>query len=138
MRARAVNAIEVPERLVVVADETVSVAHGAGVDIYEHGGVIVLVNDSGVPFVEQAGELTSKAASLKPEAVLLAGSAIMGRPGGKYHRILAVQLFSGLHGIRTARVADVDPPNGPIRSIGLWREAKAGPPIWIEKLLSHD
>jgi hypothetical protein len=137
VRDRAVNAVEVPERLVVVADQTVPVAHGAGVDIYEDGGVIAFVNDSGVPFVEHAEQLTSRAAKLKPEAVLLGGSAITGRPGEGYRRILAVQMFSVQHRIRTARIADVEPANGPIRSVGPWRETKAGPPVWVEEILSE-
>ncbi|SEG94140.1 hypothetical protein SAMN04489712_14321 [Thermomonospora echinospora] len=137
VRDKAVNAAEVPERLVVVAGGTGSVAHPEGVDVYEGGGVIAFVNDSGVPFVEQAEQLIAKAVTLKPEAVLLGGSALIGRPGGAYRRILAVQLFSELHGIRMARVADVDPSKGPIRSVAPWREAKAGPPMWAEEILTR-
>lgn len=134
--AEAPTATEVPERLIVVASDTVSVAHGGGIDLFQDGGVIAFVNDSGVPFVEQSERLVARAARLRPEAVLLAGSAIMGRPGGTFRRILAVQLFSPLHGIRTARTAELTPAQGVIESVGPWRESKAGPPIWAEKILA--
>jgi hypothetical protein len=88
----AVGAKEVAERLVVVASGTSSVPHAEGLEVFEGGGVIGFVNDTGVPFSEQSEELIARAAELKPEAVLLAGSALTGRPGGAFRRILAVQL----------------------------------------------
>jgi hypothetical protein len=136
VRDQAANAQDVPEHLIVVTADTTSMAHTGGLDIFEDGGVIAFVNDSGIPFIEQADSLTTKAAALKPEAVLLGGSAITGPPGGTFRRILAVQLFSKHHAIRTARIADVDPPNGTIHSVGPWREVKAGPPMWAEEILT--
>ncbi|WP_127936636.1 hypothetical protein [Nonomuraea polychroma] len=77
----AVGNSEVSERLAVVSDGTASVLNSEGLETYEGGGVIAFVNDSGIPFVAQADQLIDEAASLKPQAVLLAGSALIGRPG---------------------------------------------------------
>ncbi|RAY10736.1 hypothetical protein DPM19_33595 [Actinomadura craniellae] len=137
VRDKAVDSTEVPERLVVVAGDTASVVHPEGIDVYEDGGVLAFVNDSGVPFAEQTEQLIAKAVTLKPEAVLLGGSALTGRLGGAYRRILAVQLFSARYGIRTAKIADVEPAEGIIRSVGPWREAKAGPSSWAEEILTR-
>lgn len=132
----AMNASEVSERLIAVTSETSSVAHREGLDIYEGGGVVAFVNNSGVPFVEQSEQLVARVAALKPEAVLLGGSALIGRPGGSFKRVLAVQLFSTRLGIRTARIADVPPSQGAIESVGAWRETQAGPPVWAEEALA--
>ncbi|WP_433418739.1 hypothetical protein ACQP1V_03525 [Microtetraspora malaysiensis] len=132
----AVGQAEVPERLVVVSDGTAAVLHSEGLETYE-SGVIAFVNDSGVPFVEQADHLIDRAASLKPQAVLLAGSALVGRPEKGFRRILAVQMFSGRPEIRTAWVSEITDDDGLINSVGPWRETKAGPPIWAEEILSR-
>lgn len=86
--------------------------HLDGIDMYSEGSVVALVNDSGVPFVERAEHLILRAALMEPEAVLLGGSALTGRPGKTYQRVLAVQLFSRAHGIRAARIATVTPDRG--------------------------
>ncbi|KAB2340874.1 hypothetical protein [Actinomadura rudentiformis] len=133
----ALNAVEVPERLVVVAGAVASVVHDQGIDVFGDGGVVAFVNDSGVPFVEQSEQLITTARRMKPEAVLLGGSALAGRPGGSFRRILAVQMFSLAYEIRMARVAEVQPAQGPIRSVGEWRDAKAGPTAWAEEILER-
>ncbi|MCP2364190.1 hypothetical protein HD597_011210 [Nonomuraea thailandensis] len=133
----AVGNAEVAERLVVVSDGTASVLHSKGLETYEGGGVIAFVNDSGIPFVEQADQLIDQAASLKPQAVLLGGSALTGRPGKGFRRILAVQMFCVRPEIRTAWISEVTDDKRLISSVGPWRESKAGPRIWVEEILSR-
>ena len=77
--------------------------------------MIAFVNDSGVPFVEQADQLIDRAVSLKPQAVLLAGSALTGRPGKGFRRILAVQC-SAL-GRRSGRHGSLKSPMTRVRSV---------------------
>ena len=136
VREQAVGSVEVPERLVVVSDSTAEVRHATGTTLYEDGGVIAFVNNSGVPFVEQSDELVAQATKMSPVAVLLGGTAVSGRPGGTFRKVLAVQLFSVLHGIRTARVAPVDTDaGGVISNVEAWREVSAGPRMWAEQIL---
>lgn len=135
VRSGATGADEVPERLIVVASGAGAVERRGGIETFGDGGVVAFVNDSGVPLVEQADQLAYKTARLKPEAVLLGGTAITGRAGGAFRRVLAVQLFSAHHGLRIARVADVEPPEGAILTAGPWRATQAGPRVWAEDLL---
>lgn len=136
VRDHAVGAIEVAERLVVVTDTTAEVQHSAGTARYEDGGVIAFVNDSGVPFVEQSDELVARAVEMKPVAVLLGGSGVIGRPGGSFRKVLAVQLFSTEYGIRTTRIAPLEvDAEGFIREVQPWQQVKAGPSMWAEKIL---
>lgn len=109
--------------------------HASGVDTYGHDGVIAFINDSGVPFVEQADDLINQVKPLNPEAVLLAGSALTGRPGGTFRRILAVQLFSKVHDLRIARIAELEPVEGPVEAVGPWKNVRPGPPTWAERAL---
>jgi hypothetical protein len=125
----------VAERLVVVASGDGAVDHSAGISAYHEGKVVAYVNDSGVPFVEQSDDLIDQVAGLRPEAVLLAGSAVTGRPGAAFRKVLAVQLFSVIHGIRLARVAPVEEANGVISAVAPWKDVKAGPTVWAERLL---
>ncbi|MGW4797346.1 hypothetical protein ACWEPC_33500 [Nonomuraea sp. NPDC004297] len=133
----AVGHAEVSERLIVVSEGMASVLHSEGLETYKRGGVIAFVNDSGIPFVEQADQLIDQAASLKPQAVLLAGSALTGRPGKAFHRILAMQMFCARPKIRTAWISEITDDKGLISSVGPWRETKAGPPMWAEEILSR-
>ena len=133
----AVGAVEVPERLVVVTDSFAEVRHATGTSVYEDGGIVAFVNDSGVPFVEQSDELVARAVEMRPVAVLLGGSAVLGRAGGSFRKVLAVQLFSTELGIRATRIAPLDvAADGVIGEVAPWREVKAGPPMWAEKILS--
>jgi hypothetical protein len=134
---RALGEPEVAETLIVVANKTATVGHAGGLDVFEDGGVIAFVNNSGVPFVEQTEDLIARAAKLEPEAVLLGGSALTGRPGGAYRRVLAVQMFSARLNLRRVKVAKVEPSRGPIESIGAWTETRPGPPVWAEKVFDQ-
>lgn len=136
--AGALGADEVAERLVIVAEHQASVPHAAGLDVYESGGTLAFVNNSGVPFVEQADQLITKLSPLAPEAVLLAGSALTGRPGGRFRRVLAVQLFSRLDGLRAAKIAEVEPAQGTIKTVGPWKDVRPGPPVWAEQILDQN
>ncbi|MFC4912300.1 hypothetical protein [Actinomadura gamaensis] len=127
---------EVAERLILITDRQTSLPHSAGLDVYDNGGTIAFVNNSGVPFVEQSDDLIRRVAPLRPQAVLLAGSALTGRPGGQYRRVLAVQMFSPLDALRAGRVAEVEPARGLIEKVLPWRNVKAGPPVWAEQILN--
>lgn len=135
VQSSAVGASEVAERLVLVTESGAAVRHEGGETIYDSGGVIAFVNDSGVPFVEQGPDFMSRTKDLHPTAVLLGGSALTGRPGSGFRKVLAVQLFSVEHDIRMTRIAPVDKVDGAISSVGQWRDVKTGPPMWAEKLL---
>jgi len=77
------------ERLVVVAGSGATVLDGDGVAVFQDGDMVAFVNDSGVPFVEQADQLVGQAAGLAPEAVLLGGTALTGRRDGAFRKVLA-------------------------------------------------
>ncbi|MEV5576620.1 hypothetical protein AB0L06_41885 [Spirillospora sp. NPDC052269] len=133
--AAALGSDEVAERLIVVTKRRASIPHAAGLDVYESGGTLAFVNSSGAPFVEQADHLIRRLAPLEPEAVLLAGSALTGRPGGQFRRVLAVQLFSRVDALRMARIAQVEPSQGAVETILPWKDVKPGPPVWAERIL---
>ncbi|WP_194927339.1 hypothetical protein [Catenulispora pinisilvae] len=135
IRDSAIGDVEVAERLVVVASSEAAVDHSVGTSTYHEGNVVAFVNNSGVPFVEQSDDLIDQVAGLRPEAVLLAGSALTGRPGAIFRKVLAVQLFSVIHGIRLARIAPVEETNGVISAVAPWKDVKAGPAVWAERLL---
>ncbi|WP_346101472.1 hypothetical protein [Nonomuraea maheshkhaliensis] len=128
---------EVAERLVVVSDGAIAVPYADGIQTYRNGGVIAFINDSGIPFAEQAEQFVELASSMNPQAVLLGGSALTGNLGSGLRRVLAVQLFAARPRIRQAWFADITDARGLIISVSPWREAKAGPPIWAEQILSR-
>jgi hypothetical protein len=133
----AIGEAEVAERLVVVASSPGAIEHASGTEAYGGGNVVAFVNDSGVPFVEQSDDLIGKVSGLNPEAVLLGGSALVGRAGASFRKVLAVQLFSAVHGLRITRIAPVEESDGVISSVAAWRDVKPGPPVWVEQLLEQ-
>ncbi|WP_194906190.1 hypothetical protein [Catenulispora rubra] len=135
VRDSAIGEEEVAERIVLVASSDGTVDAATGTSTHRAGDVVAFVNDSGVPFVEQSDDLISQVASLQPEAVLLAGSALTGRPGAAFQKVLAVQLFSVIYDIRMARIASVEETNGVISAVAPWKDVKAGPRVWAERLL---
>lgn len=137
VRENAIGETEVAERLVVVASSPGAVEHATGTEAYSVGNVVAFVNDSGVPFVEQSDDLISKVSGLHPEAVLLGGTALVGRAGTNFQKVLAAQLFSAVHGIRITRIAPVEETDGVISSVAAWRDVKPGPTVWVERLLEQ-
>lgn len=135
VRESTIGAAEVAERLVVVTSGDGTVEHAAGASAHGEGDVVAFVNDSGVPFVEQADDLIGKVSGLRPEAVLLAGTALIGRSDTGFRRVLAVQLFSVVHRVRITRIAPVDETDGVIAAVGSWKDVKPGPTVWAERIL---
>lgn len=133
----ALGVAEVAERLVVVVSGEGSVDHATGDSAYREGEVVAFVNDSGVPFVEQADDLIEKVAGLHPDAVLLGGTALIGRSGAPFQKVLAVQLFAATPDLRVTRIAQVEEASGVISAVAPWRDVKPGPVVWAERLLKR-